>query len=71
MNLEHRLHQRARILLPVIVTVPGGELTVDMSPVARRLLLRGPAEYVTEVVMEDLYQGYERRSLFSKKGDGG
>ena len=53
--------------LPVVVTVPGGELTVDMSPVARRLLLRGPAEYVTEVLMEDLYQGYEKRNLFSKR----
>ncbi len=32
--------------LPIEVVVPGGELIVDMSPVSRMHLLRGPAEYV-------------------------
>lgn len=32
--------------LPVEVTLPGGNLIVDLSPASKRLLLRGNAEYV-------------------------
>lgn len=34
--------------LPITVRVPGGEMVVDMSPVSKVILLRGPANYVFE-----------------------
>lgn len=34
--------------LPLLVKVPGGELTVDMSPISKIALLRGAAHYVFE-----------------------
>jgi len=36
---------------PVEVAVPGGQLTVDMSPVSKLLLLRGPAQVCFKVDM--------------------
>ncbi len=38
--------------LPINISVPGGELTIDLSPVSKVLLLTGPAEYVFEVELE-------------------
>jgi diaminopimelate epimerase len=52
--------------LPVNVTVPGGELKVDLSPMSRVLLLSGPAEYVFEVEVENAPVHFERLSVFSE-----
>lgn len=53
---------------PITVEVPGGTLTVDMSPVSKYVLLQGPADYVFEVSMDDVPIGYEKRKLFSERG---
>lgn len=53
--------------LPVEVHVPGGELEVDLSPVSRVLLLRGPADYVMEVEIEHIKAGFEVPALFGAR----
>jgi diaminopimelate epimerase len=52
--------------LPIDVTVPGGELIVDLSPVSRVLLLRGSAEYVFEVDIEEIPASFERTLPFEQ-----
>ena len=52
--------------LPVNVSVPGGDLVVDVSPVSRVLLLTGPAEYVFEVDMESAPPHFEKLPIFSE-----
>ena len=54
--------------LPITVEVPGGVLTVDMSPVSKHLLLQGNADYVFEVDVSDVPIGYDKRKLFSEGG---
>lgn len=49
---------------PIQVTVPGGELEVDLSPVTNILLLRGPAEYVFEISIEALDKNFVPVKLF-------
>lgn len=51
---------------PIRVETPGGELTVDMSPVSKYMLLQGPAKYVFEVEMGDVPMGYEKRRLYTQ-----
>lgn len=46
--------------LPINVSVPGGDLLVDLSPVSRVLLLTGPAEFVFEFEMENAPPHFER-----------
>lgn len=52
--------------LPIEVIVPGGELNVDISPVSKMLLLRGPAEYIYSVNLPEISNNFEKRVLFSK-----
>ena len=54
--------------LPLKVMVPGGELEVAISPVAKVLLLRGPTEYVMKVDMGELPREFERPSLYGRRG---
>lgn len=49
---------------PVEVSVPGGDLTIDMSPVSKMLLLRGPADHVFEVDMESVEGNFEQPTPF-------
>lgn len=51
--------------LPIQVTVPGGELEVTLSGEARRLLLRGPAEYGFEVSIDELPAEFTPKLPFS------
>ncbi len=56
--------------LPVEVVVPGGELTVGLSPATRYLLLTGPAVYVAKLEIEELPSEFTVPALFgSKKGN--
>jgi len=55
--------------LPVEVAVPGGTLIVDLSPVAKMLLLRGPTEHVMEVELDDIPQDYELRRPYEYSGN--
>jgi diaminopimelate epimerase len=50
--------------LPVEVQVPGGELTVDVSPATKYLLLRGPATYVGVSEVEDFPAEFQEPRLF-------
>ena len=50
--------------LPINVSVPGGDLVVDLSPVSRVLLLTGPAEYVFDIEVESAPPHFERISHF-------
>jgi diaminopimelate epimerase len=50
--------------LPIEVEVPGGILHVDVSPMSRKLLLRGPTSYVFETEVDDLPQDFEARPLY-------
>ena len=45
---------------PVSVVMPGGELEVDLSPMSRKLLLRGPAQYVMQVELGALNRRFEK-----------
>lgn len=45
--------------LPILVQVPGGTLEVDLSPVTKMLLLRGPANYVYKTVIEENRRDFE------------
>lgn len=47
--------------LPVTVSMPGGTLTVDASSVARRLLLRGEAQYICTANIDDIPSEFEPR----------
>jgi diaminopimelate epimerase len=51
--------------LPVEVSVPGGDLEVDISSQVKLLLLRGPTEYVTSVELDDVPDDFEKRRLYS------
>lgn len=52
--------------VPISVSVPGGELSVGVSPVSQVLLLTGPAEYVFEVEVESAPPHFERNSVYSE-----
>lgn len=52
---------------PITVEVPGGILEVDISPVSRVLLLRGPANYVVDIEIDELPLQFEQRRLFGKR----
>jgi diaminopimelate epimerase len=49
--------------LPIEVSVPGGLLYVDTSPVSKVLLLRGPAEHVVQIDLPEVLP-YEKMKLF-------
>ncbi len=51
--------------LPIEVNVPGGELLVDISPVSKMLLLRGPAQYVFNVSVPEIPHNFEKCHLHS------
>jgi len=51
---------------PIEVQVPGGELTVDLSPASKMLLLQGPAEYVMSAEVYAVRHDFEPRHLFSE-----
>lgn len=53
--------------LPIVVQVPGGELEVDISPVSRVLLLRGPAEYVMEVELDHIPNDFSTPVLYGAR----
>lgn len=53
--------------LPIEVQVPGGTLMVDRSPVAKKILLRGPTEYVAEIGMDELPIDFEVRELYEQR----
>ncbi len=56
---------------PVEVTVPGGELEVDVSPISKIVLLRGQTAYVCDGEAETPPGDYHAATLFgSKKGKG-
>jgi diaminopimelate epimerase len=47
--------------LPITVSMPGGTLVVDVSSVAKRLLLRGDAQYICTVNIDDIPSEFEPR----------
>ncbi len=49
---------------PINVSVPGGDLIVDLSPVSQVLLLTGPAEYVFDVELESAPPHFEKQSVY-------
>jgi len=51
--------------LPMEVSVPGGELIVDISPVSKMLLLQGPAQYIFPVTVNNIPNNFEKSLLFS------
>lgn len=51
----------------ISVVVPGGELQVDLSPVSRVLLLRGPAEYVYDIEIDFLNSDFERKLPYEQR----
>lgn len=51
---------------PIEVTVPGGTLAIDFSPVSKYMLLRGPAEYVMQVELPDFPPNFETPQRFGK-----
>jgi diaminopimelate epimerase len=50
--------------LPIEVIVPGGTLFVDSSPVSKVILLRGPAEYVMSIELQDVTNEYRPAKFF-------
>jgi diaminopimelate epimerase len=52
---------------PVEVAVPGGDLAVEVSPVSKMLLLRGPAEYLFQVELEALDNKFEPPALYGER----
>jgi diaminopimelate epimerase len=52
---------------PIEVEAPGGTLEVDVSPVSKMLLLRGPAEHVYNVELDNIPQNFEKPFLFSDR----
>ena len=55
---------------PIDVSVPGGELQVDVSPVSKMLLLRGAAEYVVTLDIDTIPPDYDQPRLFSDRKRG-
>ncbi|MBI1859806.1 MAG: diaminopimelate epimerase [Deltaproteobacteria bacterium] len=53
--------------LPITVQVPGGEMVVDVSPVSKTMLLRGPANYVFEGEFPLGEKAYTPSRLYSRK----
>lgn len=49
---------------PISVEMPGGTIVVDESPVAKRLLLRAEAEYVSVIQLDEIPNEFERRFPF-------
>lgn len=47
--------------LPVAVIMPGGTINVEASPVAKRILLRGDAEYIAQIHLDDIPTNFEPR----------
>lgn len=52
---------------PVDVRVPGGDLTIDISPVSRMVVLQGLAEYTMTVEIEEIPQGFEKPHLYGER----
>jgi diaminopimelate epimerase len=57
--------------LPVEVSVPGGDLEVDISPQAKMLLLRGQTDYVMRIDLDEVPQDFEKKTLYSDPTVGG
>jgi len=56
---------------PIEVTVPGGDLEVDVSPISRIVLLRGETSFVFDGEVDSVASDFEPMELFgSKKGKG-
>lgn len=53
--------------LPVEVVVPGGDLIVDVSPVTRYMLLRGPARLVATVEIDEIPANYKPPELYGNR----
>ena len=56
--------------LPIQVQMPGGLLTVDMSPASRMLLLQGPAEYVYKMEIDSVPKEFHPPKFFGSGKDG-
>ncbi len=52
---------------PVEISVPGGDLTCDLSPISKVFLLRGPTEYLFDLEIESPNSGIEPPGLFSER----
>lgn len=52
---------------PIEVEAPGGFLEVDVSPVSKMLLLRGPAQNVFTVELDAIPRHFEKPFLFSDR----
>lgn len=52
---------------PIKVSVPGGELEVDLSPVAKVVLLRGQTEYVMKCELPKFPSDFEKPALFGTR----
>jgi diaminopimelate epimerase len=52
--------------LPIEVSVPGGDLVVDVSPVSKMLLLQGPAQYVYKISLSEIVNNFEKPILYSQ-----
>ncbi len=50
--------------LPILVSVPGGDLHVDLSPTVKKLLLKGPTDYAFHVRLEDIPDDFVSRKPF-------
>ena len=56
---------------PIDVVVPGGKLSVDVSPVSHMVLLQGLTQYVFETELEEIVTSFEKSLPFEelpKKG---
>ncbi len=56
--------------VPINVSVPGGDLLVDISPVSQVLLLTGPAEHVFDVELESAPPHFEKLSVYGETQPG-
>lgn len=52
---------------PIEVSVPGGLLTVDLESETKRVLLRGPAQYVFEVEVADTGTNFSAPKLYGDR----
>jgi len=52
---------------PVEVSVPGGDLIVDLSPVSKMLVLQGPADYVATIELEEIPHNFERPQYYGDR----
>ena len=55
---------------PIEVVVPGGEMTVGLSPVSKWVLLQGPANYVYNIEVGEIPSNFETPYLFSENKRG-